>query len=43
MGVHQDWIRLEAKVLGPESLQVDGILHHRVATGFIEQASASTV
>jgi len=38
MSVLQDWIRREAKVLGPEFLQVDGFLKHRIAPRFIEQA-----
>jgi xanthine phosphoribosyltransferase len=38
MRVLQDWIRREAKVLGPEFLQVDGFLNHRIAPSFIEQA-----
>ncbi len=38
MSVLQDWIRREAKVLGPEFLQVDGFLNHRIAPSFIEQA-----
>jgi len=43
MGVLQDRVRREAKVLGPESLQVDGSLNHRIAPRFIEQAGAPTV
>ncbi len=38
MDVLKEWIRREATVLGPEFLQVDGFLNHRIAPAFIEEA-----
>jgi len=34
----RDWIKRESRVLGPEFLQVDGFLNHRIAPSFIEAA-----
>ena len=34
----RDWIQQESRVLGPEFLQVDGFLNHRIAPPFIEAA-----
>jgi len=39
--VLKDWIRREARVLGPEFLRVDGFLNHRIAPRFIEVAGAA--
>ena len=41
MSVLADWIRREARVLGPEFLQVDGFLNHRIAPPFVEEAGAA--
>ncbi len=32
----REWVRREGRVLGPEFLQVDGFLNHRIAPEFIE-------
>jgi xanthine phosphoribosyltransferase len=37
----KDWIQQESKVLGPEFLQVDGFLNHRIAPPFIEAAGGA--
>lgn len=34
----RDWIQQESRVLGPEFLQVDGFLNHRIVPSFIEAA-----
>jgi xanthine phosphoribosyltransferase len=34
----RDWVQRESRVLGPEFLQVDGFLNHRIAPSFIEAA-----
>ena len=36
-----EWIRREARVLGPEFLQVDGFLNHCIAPRFIEEAGTA--
>ncbi len=41
MSVLKEWIRREARVLGPEFLQVDGFLNHRIAPRFIEEAGTA--
>lgn len=37
----QEWVLREARVLGPEFLQVDGFLNHRIAPHFIEEAGSA--
>ena len=41
MGTLRDWIVRDAHVLGPEFLQVDGFLNHRIAPRFIEEAGSA--
>ena len=39
--VLRDWTQREGRILGPQFLQVDGFLNHRIAPAFIEAANRS--